>query len=95
MQPTELHSNNLKKHKFFEGIDWENLRKMKSPIIPEVSGPTDCRHFDEFPDDEPQPEEEVDPSAAGQSGAWDGFTYKRVPKPQAITVSMFAAPPSA
>jgi len=88
----------LKKHKFFEGIDWDNLRKMKSPIVPEVDGPTDCRHFDDFPDEDPQPEEEGEAPAAGapgQSGAWDGFTYKRVAKPQVIKMDMFAAPPSA
>jgi serine/threonine kinase 38 len=85
----------LKKHKFFEGIDWENLRKLKSPIVPEVDGPTDCRHFDDFPDEEPAAEDEGDAPAAGAAGApapFDGFTYKRVAKPQVLPSSMFSAP---
>jgi len=85
----------LKKHKFFEGIDWENLRKMKAPIVPEVDGPTDCRHFDDFPDEEPTPEDDGDVPAAGSQAApapFDGFTYKRVAKPQVLPSGMFSAP---
>lgn len=85
----------LKKHKFFEGIDWDNLRKMKAPIVPEVSGPTDCRHFDEFPEEDPSAEEEVDVVAAGGQAApapFDGFTYRRVAPPSVMNMNMFAAP---
>jgi serine/threonine kinase 38 len=86
----------LKKHKFFEGIDWENLRKMKAPIVPPVDGPTDCRHFDDFPDEDPAAEEEADVGAAGGGQAapapFDGFTYKRVAPPKVMSMNMFAAP---
>jgi hypothetical protein len=27
----------IKKHPFFKGFDWENVRKMKAPFIPDVS----------------------------------------------------------
>jgi len=86
----------LKKHKFFEGIDWENLRKIKCPILPEVDGPTDCRHFDDFPDEDPSAEEEIDVSAGNGAAPapFDGFTYKRVAKPQPLQMSLFAAPPA-
>jgi len=84
----------LKKHKFFEGIDWDNLRKVKAPILPEVSGPTDCRHFDDFPDEDPAAEEESEVTPGGQAAPqpFDGFTYRRVAKPQVLNMSMFASP---
>lgn len=39
----------IKKHKFFRGIDWELLMKreiLKTPYKPEVKDPTDTSHFD-------------------------------------------------
>jgi len=32
---TKNGSDALRKHKFFEGIDWENIRTMAGPIIPQ------------------------------------------------------------
>jgi serine/threonine kinase 38 len=43
----------IKAHPFFEGIEWENLRKMKSPYMPELSSDDDCRRFDKFEEEEP------------------------------------------
>jgi len=42
----------IKKHPFFKGIDWENLRKGDGPFKPKLTGPTDTSHFDEFSDDD-------------------------------------------
>ena len=40
----------IKNHKFFTGIDWENMRSSPSPyFIPTLSSPTDTRYFDENP----------------------------------------------
>ena len=43
----------IKKHPFFKGIDWNNIRKMKEPFIPELKNDYDTHYFDTFPEQEP------------------------------------------
>ena len=38
--------NLIKKHPFFNGIDWENMRNLKAPYIPDKSKIT--ANFDKF-----------------------------------------------
>ncbi|XP_073452438.1 cGMP-dependent protein kinase 1 isoform X4 [Aquarana catesbeiana] len=47
----------IQKHKWFEGFNWEGLRKgtLTPPIIPSVSSPTDTSNFDSFPEDNDDP----------------------------------------
>ncbi|GAA6228534.1 cGMP-dependent protein kinase 1-like isoform X2 [Lates japonicus] len=47
----------IQKHKWFEGFNWEGLRKgtLTPPIIPDVSSPTDTSNFDSFPEDADEP----------------------------------------
>lgn len=39
-------------HPFFEGVDWKNIRNGPSPVVPELSCPTDTRHFEEYEEEE-------------------------------------------
>ncbi|XP_051959432.1 cGMP-dependent protein kinase 1-like isoform X1 [Xyrauchen texanus] len=47
----------IQKHKWFEGFNWEGLRKgtLVPPIIPDVASPTDTSNFDNFPEDNEDP----------------------------------------
>lgn len=49
------------KHKWFEGFNWDGLRKktLKPPIVPSIKNPTDVSNFDDYPDDEDVPPDDV------------------------------------
>ena len=46
-------SNEIKKHPFFKGVDWDNIREQKAPFIPELSSDYDTRYFEIFQEQEP------------------------------------------
>ena len=43
----------IKKHPFFKGIDWNNIRNMKAPFIPQLKNDYDTHYFDTFQEQEP------------------------------------------
>ncbi|XP_077352503.1 cGMP-dependent protein kinase 2 isoform X3 [Festucalex cinctus] len=55
----------IKKHKWFQGFNWEGLRRHKllSPLKRELNGPMDHSHFDIFP-----PDTEMTPD---ETSGWD------------------------
>ncbi|CAH2301752.1 cGMP-dependent kinase 2 isoform X1 [Pelobates cultripes] len=65
--PTERLGNlkngiaDIKKHRWFNGFDWEGLgsRSLPSPLKPELEGPTDHSHFDNYPPDNDMPPDEI------------------------------------
>uniref|UniRef100_A0A8C2K8Y1 cGMP-dependent protein kinase n=1 Tax=Cyprinus carpio TaxID=7962 RepID=A0A8C2K8Y1_CYPCA len=50
----------IKKHKWFQGFNWEGLRRRKltSPLKRELKGPLDHSHFDMFPPELEEPPDE-------------------------------------
>ena len=38
----------IKKHAFFKGIDWGNIKMLQPPFIPEVMNNQDTKYFDPF-----------------------------------------------
>uniref|UniRef100_A0A3Q3H135 cGMP-dependent protein kinase n=1 Tax=Labrus bergylta TaxID=56723 RepID=A0A3Q3H135_9LABR len=51
----------IKKHKWFQGFNWEGLRRHKllSPLRRELKGPLDHSHFDIFPPETEEPPDEL------------------------------------
>lgn len=56
-------ADEIKKHPFFTGVDWSNLRNQKAPFIPQLSGITDTSNFEEFHEEHDEEDEEA-PAAA-------------------------------
>jgi len=68
-------AGDIKAHPFFEGLDWNQIRKETPPFIPSLVSPTDTSHFDDFDpmehaDDEP-------PIDVISNKTFYGYTYKR------------------
>ena len=62
------------KHPFFEGVNWETIGQSQPPYVPPVESETDTQNFDEF---EPRPEEVDDADTEVVSLAFSGFRYNR------------------
>lgn len=43
----------IKKHPFFDGLDWSSIRGMRAPYVPQVSSEISNENFDKFDEDEP------------------------------------------
>jgi hypothetical protein len=44
-------ADDIKKHKWFQGFEWETLlaRQLQAPIVPTVAGDADTSNFDPYP----------------------------------------------
>lgn len=67
-------ADEIKHHPFFKGFDWNHVREMKPPIIPELSSITDTHYFDKFDPDPEHMESAVEPPKG--NNVWRGFTFK-------------------
>ncbi|MFT7801891.1 serine/threonine-protein kinase MRCK beta isoform X1 [Arapaima gigas] len=68
----------FKRHLFFRGIDWDNIRNTEAPYIPDVSSPSDTSNFDVDDDVLKNPDVVPPVSHTGFSGQhlpFVGFTY--------------------
>lgn len=45
-------SDEIKRHPFFKGVDWKNIRKQKAPMIPVLDSEIDTRNFEQFEEKE-------------------------------------------
>lgn len=71
-------ADEIKAHPFFKGVDWANIRHVKSKIDPQVESIQDTKNFDEFPE-EPVAGvgvEQLD-KIKDKDFVFTGYTYKR------------------
>jgi serine/threonine kinase 38 len=66
----------IKNHAFFNGVDWNNLRKMTSPYIPQLSSEVDTSNFDQFEETEPFYPPQVK-KRTRKDPQFIGYTFKR------------------
>lgn len=41
-------ADEIKKHPFFKGVDWDNMRGVRAPNIPSVTSEISAENFDKF-----------------------------------------------
>eukprot|EP01118_Nematostelium_gracile_P015934 TRINITY_DN6491_c0_g1_i1.p1 TRINITY_DN6491_c0_g1~~TRINITY_DN6491_c0_g1_i1.p1 ORF type:complete len:328 (-),score=70.25 TRINITY_DN6491_c0_g1_i1:54-1037(-) len=70
-------ANDIKKHKFFEKINFTLIRNITPPIIPKITNPTDTSNFRNIVDDEEldaKEKPEVETKDPNTSNPFEGFT---------------------
>lgn len=75
-----LDINGIKNHKWLRHMDWENLRSMPSPWIPDLKNATDTANFEKFDEQESWGAASVSKKKAKKSGEdqmLPDWTYKR------------------
>ena len=68
----------IKRHPFFRGIDWDNLRNAKAPFVPQLTNDIDNRYFDNFDEEEPfYPPEMPVKNKKRKDMNYAGYTFNR------------------
>lgn len=67
----------IKRHPFFNGVDWENIRNTTSPWIPSLDSESDTRNFDKFEEAEPFYPQIARKKGQRKDGNFVGFTFKK------------------
>ena len=77
----------IKTHPFFEGIDWDNMRNMRSPYNPELTSDDDCRRFDKFEEEESfYPVEDKKAKRQRKDINFVDYTYKKDVEEQKVNL---------
>jgi len=83
--PKRLEFEEIQKHPFFRGVDWNRLRETKAAIVPTVTSDWDPQNFDKF-------DELVDNEPAPENGNVLNFTFRRPHEHQALSMEVFSDP---
>jgi len=68
----------IKKHPYFNGIDWPNIRYQSSPYVPSINSPEDISNFDPVEDNSVDETSNFDPPCHTlQNHAFLEFTFRR------------------
>ena len=69
----------IKSHPFFKGLDWENIRNLNAPFVPELENDYDTHYFDNYEIKEPfYPP--IKKKKKRKDVEYLGYTYKDDPK---------------
>ncbi|KAG6916098.1 Serine/threonine-protein kinase [Tephrocybe rancida] len=67
----------LKKHPFFYGVDWETIRRIDAPFVPHLRSITDTSYFPTDEIDQADEARYTDSNEASKDLAFLGYTFKR------------------
>ncbi|CAG9312883.1 STK38_2 [Blepharisma stoltei] len=68
----------IQRHPFFMGINWENLRNSRAPWVPDLRSEVDTSNFDQFEEVEPfYPPESERKKKIRKDNNFIGYTYKK------------------
>lgn len=65
----------IKRHPFFKNFDWNLIKNMKAPFIPEIENDWDTKYFDKFTEQEPFYPTEKKNKKIRKDMAWINYTY--------------------
>lgn len=63
----------MKKHYFFYGVDWESIRQIDAPFVPHLRSVTDTSYFPTDEIDQGADNGPANPEAAGKDLAFLGY----------------------
>jgi serine/threonine kinase 38 len=66
----------IKKHPFFDGMDWANIRKQRAPNIPQISSEISTENFDKFEEQQDDGKNKKLMGAKRVDIDFIGYTYK-------------------
>ncbi|KAF6762245.1 AGC/NDR protein kinase [Ephemerocybe angulata] len=67
----------IKRHPFFFGVDWNTIRQIDSPFVPRLNSITDTSYFPTDEIDQVSEDASGDSTAADKDLAFLGYTFKR------------------
>jgi len=70
-------ASEIKVHAFFRGIDWNNLRKTKAPMIPHLRSEVDTSYFDEYKEEVEEEDADYNEKVKMHDNVFFGYTFKR------------------
>lgn len=90
----------IKKHPFFKGVNFETIRTSQAAIVPTVTSPTDTRNFDQFEEQPTQQRNDVSPDERAKEEAegnvsFIGYTFRRDDETNKPLVAGFFEDPNA
>lgn len=89
---TRMPFGEMQNHPFFKGIEWPKIRAETAAIVPQINGPTDCQHFDQFEEQEEKSQDMTKSKEANKS--FVGYTFNLDDKTdRSLGDDFFSAPP--
>ncbi|KAG5641593.1 hypothetical protein DXG03_004676 [Asterophora parasitica] len=82
----------IRKHPFFYGVDWETIRRIDAPFVPHLRSITDTSYFPTEEIDQADESRPADSNEVSKDLAFLGYTFKRMSKSTAFAGSWASLP---